>query len=122
MGFSTQDLDGIHQFFVLREKRLAQGNGPLEVLVHFLNDLGHARRGFDVFVPGLLIEFGEVVCIFHESRGLDNFEGIHGSREDGGDQWIRIKRDRRDQILEVGRSPFWRCRGRWGSGLRLRLG
>ena len=47
----AQRLDGIHQFLALLQKRLPQCYRPLQVGVHFGDELRELRHGLDAVIP-----------------------------------------------------------------------
>jgi hypothetical protein len=64
LGFGSHCLDGIHQIFRLVDECIAQVTGPGNVIVHLRNHVGKPGDRFDVIVPRLLINLGDVVRVF----------------------------------------------------------
>jgi hypothetical protein len=70
----------------LLDKSLAEVHGPFQVRVHFCNHFREPRDLFDISIPGLLIQLRDIICVFHESRGLNDFKRISGCGQDDGDE------------------------------------
>jgi hypothetical protein len=113
LSLAPKILDGVHQLFWLINERLAEANGPYQVLVHFSDQFRELRDRLDVVVPGLFIHFWNIVGVLNESRGLNDFERIGGRRQNHGDERIRMERDGLSQFLEFGGAPFSGSRRRW---------
>jgi hypothetical protein len=102
LGLPAHSLNGIGHPFRLVDEGIAQIAGPLNVIVHLVDYLRESGDGFDIVVPRLRIELGDIVRILDEPRGLHDFKRIRRSRKDCRQQRIGINRDRRDQFVQVG--------------------
>ena len=91
--FHAEGLDRVHHVLILIQKRFAELNRPLQIVIHFLERSRNLRDRFDTFVPGLLIDLRHVVCVCDEARRLHDFQRIDGGGQHGGDQRIGIERD-----------------------------
>jgi hypothetical protein len=102
LRLGAQRLDGVHQFQGLVNKGLAEFDGPGQFVAHFLNHRGEPGHGFHIFVPWLFIKCREVVGIRYKAGGLHNFHGIRRRRQHHREQRVRVERDRRNQLLQIG--------------------
>jgi hypothetical protein len=110
--FVTEGLDRVHQFFGLVEERVAEVNGPGKVVAHFLDELGKLSDGLDIFVPGLVVHFGDVIGVFYKARCLDNLNGVNGRRQNNGDEGVRMQCNGHGKFLEVAGAESWCFRRR----------
>ena len=91
------------------DESVPQVAGPLDVIVHLVDDIRNSGDGFDIVVPGLGIEFGDVIGVFHESRRLNDLQRIGGCRQQSGQEWIWKKSDRADQFIQIRFATLSRC-------------
>jgi len=104
-------LHGIHHVALLRQERVAQIGGPLDVVCQALYHVGQTSQGLDAWIPRLLRRsIGERFVL--QSRvlrkpllELDDLEGIRGCRQHLGQQRVWIKGNgRHERIQLVGRN------------------
>jgi hypothetical protein len=119
LGFAAQSMDGRHQFLRLINKSLAKINGPGEIVVHHLDHGGEFRHLFDIIVPGLRIQFRQVVGVADKASGLDNFQWIGGCGQHHRQNWIRMERNPLNHFLQFSRARFGRRGWRRGCGSRF---
>jgi hypothetical protein len=100
LGLGSQFLQRVHQVHGLFQKGLAEFGCPIQVGVHFGYDLGEPGQLLDFVVPGLLVNFRDVVRILNESGGLDDLERVGRRSEDYRQQRIGIERDRTGELLQ----------------------
>jgi hypothetical protein len=101
LSFGAECLNGIHQIHRLVDKSLAQLGRPSNIRVHHRNDLGKPGHLLDFVIPGLLVQFGDIVGVLDESRRLHHFDGIHRGRKNDGDERVRVKRNRCGELLQI---------------------
>jgi len=116
-----QALHGVHDLAFLREERLAELPGPVELLVHAGEQLGKGEQGLDARVPvpvrGGAHRFvaGQSGVGARPARRLHDFQRVGRGHEHLGQQGIRIQRDRSEHLLELclreGRALFRAGRG-----------
>jgi hypothetical protein len=106
LGLAAQRLDRVHHVLRLVHECLAKIDRPCEVCVHFGDQCRKFSHGLHVLIPGLVVHFRDIVCVFHESCRLDDFHRIGRRGEHDGNQRIRMKRDRLAQLLQVRRALF----------------
>src|SRR5262249_16502394 len=115
LGLQAEFLDGIHHVLGLIDKRLPQFRCPVKIRIHLRNQFREFGNFFDVVIPGLLVDFRNVVCVFHESSSLNDFQRIRCCRQNDGDEPVRVQRYRHDEFLQVSLAPLglrrWRRRG-----------
>jgi len=102
LGLGAQCLNRIHQIHGLLDERFAKLSRPPQVRVHLCDDLGKPGHLFDFVIPGLLIQFGDIVGILDESRRLHHFDRIHRGWKNNGDERVWMQRDRRGELLQIG--------------------
>jgi hypothetical protein len=56
LRLSTESLDGVHDVLLLRQKRVAQLQGHVELLAHRAKDLGKVHQRFHTRVPVLRLQ------------------------------------------------------------------
>jgi hypothetical protein len=76
LGHRAEFLDRIHQFFRLINKSRPEIDRRGQVRIHLGDQLRELGDCFDVVVPRLSIQLRNVVRVFHEPGGLDNFKRI----------------------------------------------
>jgi hypothetical protein len=76
LSHRPQVLNRIHQLFGLIYESFPKGNGPREIRIHFGDHLREPGDGFYIVVPRLGIQFGNVVGVLYEARGLHDFKWI----------------------------------------------
>lgn len=108
LGLSPHPLNGIRDPLRLVDKRIAKIAGPLDVVVHLIDDLRKPRDRFDIVVPWLRIELRDVVRVLDEPRRLHDFQRISRRRQHRRKQWVWINRDWRDQFVQVRITLLWR--------------
>jgi hypothetical protein len=100
-------LDRIHDVRLLREERVSQIGRPLDVSGHSLDHVWSRGQSLDAWIPRLL---GHSVCqcfvfqIFvpiHPLLKLNDLQWVRGSGQDLGEERIGIKRDRRNQGIQL---------------------
>jgi hypothetical protein len=83
----AHSLDGIHDIALLRQERVAQVRGPLNVIRQALYDVGQPGQRLNARIPGLLCDSIRECFVFQPRilcqplLQLDEFERIGGSRE-----------------------------------------
>jgi hypothetical protein len=87
LGLLAHALHGIHHIALLRQKRVAQIGGPLDVVCETLYNLGQPRKRLNAWIPGLLGD-GVAECSILQPRipcqpllELYEFERIRGGCE-----------------------------------------
>ena len=108
LGAIAHDLDGLHYVLRLVVVGVAEVGGPLQVLRHLVEDLGEGGEGFDAGVPaGLRIGAGGDLLRRRATLHVEPLVGggdlrrIGGSREDHGDEIVRVEGDGGDHLLEA---------------------
>jgi hypothetical protein len=107
LSLPTQALHCIHHIRLLCQKRVTQVGRPLDVASHPLNHVWKLYQRLDAGIPRLLCHgirqrFSlEVFVSIHPLLKLDNFKWISGSSEGLSQKWIWIKRDRRNQRVQL---------------------
>jgi len=87
----------------LRDNGLAQAEGPVEIVVHHLDDFRIIGQGDDGVVPVLVRFEGRITFeVVKEAGGLDDLQGIRRRRQHDGQQVVRVKGDWSYQLLEFG--------------------
>jgi len=109
LGFATQRLHRVHHIHLLAHERLPQLHRPRQLLAHFLDHLRKPRDRLHVFVPGLLIELDQVI-VFLTKRPPAPPPADRPRRSAPTPEAVRIQRDGRNQLLELGRRPPTRAR------------
>jgi len=109
LGFAPHGLDGGHHRFLVIGEGLAEIAGPIEVVVHFGDDIGKMAQRLNVLVPGLGVHFRDIIGVLDKPRSLDYLQGISRGRQKRGQERIRIKSDWRNQLFEIGFAPLNRC-------------
>ena len=130
LSLGAQALDRVHHIGLLGNNRIAELLRPIEFRTHHLQHVRRGDQGFDAVVPRLLVDrrlqciaFEILVC-FKPTLGLHDVERIGRRHQHLGEQRIRIKRDRRNQLIELGgfQQLGIRCGGWRRRGLRHRTG
>jgi hypothetical protein len=107
-------LHGVHHIVLLREKRIAEISGPLDVVCETFDHIGQSRQSLDARVPRLL---GHSVCkrlIFHPGiltqplLKLYDFKRIRRGRQNLRQHRIGIKRDGRYERIQLVSGDFRR--------------
>lgn len=107
-------LDGIHHIALLREERVPEIGGPLNVVCKTFHDVWQSSHCLDAWVPGLLCNsFGKLFVLQlgilrKPLLELDDFEGIGGCCQGLGQQLIWIKGYWCNKRIELVRRYF-RC-------------
>ena len=105
--FASQVLHRIHDLRFLVEESIAEVFGPIEFLVHHVEDLRKRDQRFDARVPfGLLCRAHCAVAVQpriapRPTRRLDDFSRISRGHQDLRQQRIGIQRDRRQHLVEL---------------------
>jgi len=104
----------------LHHIRLSDGGNPLRVLGHHLKHAGVMRKCLDADIPGLRFNQTFVHSSAKHELGMRDLICETRSRQELGQQRIRIKRDGRKHLIEIVRTVggggiLWRCvrKGRW---------
>ena len=106
-GLGAQALHGIGHVLLLRDHRVADLLGPVELVVHHLEDLRKRRQRLDADVPVLVLDRGhrrialEIGIGLRPARRLDDFERIARGHQRLRQQGIGIQRDRRQHLVEL---------------------
>jgi hypothetical protein len=102
----AEALDGVHDVLLLRQKRVAQLLGHVELLTHGGQDLGKVHQRLHTRVPALRLQgpgqrlaFQGLVRLGPAIR-LHHLQGIRGRHQDLRHQRVRIQRDGRDELLD----------------------
>jgi hypothetical protein len=111
---------------LLRQKRVSQIRRPLDIAGHTLHYIWKLYQSLDAWVPRLFCHRVrqrfpfQILVPIHPLLQLDDLEWISGSSQRLGQEWIRIKGDRRDQRIQfAGRKLRRLLRGRHNLGLSL---
>ena len=143
LRLGAQLLDRRRDILRLVNDRVAKVGRPRKILAHLFDEVWKTRHRFDRGVPFLAVDAGKVV--FRDKRliflkpalRLNDFERIGGRGQKLGEQGVRIKRDRRQQLAQFLTAEFvgfrrWllrlpsrsrgRCRRSWGFRRRGRRG
>ena len=100
-------LNGVHDVGLLVVVGVAEFGGPGEIRGHILQHGRKWQERLDAGVPGLLIGFGgqflrlQVAARREPTIGVGDFGRVARSRQDAGDQRIRIESDGRDKLLQL---------------------
>lgn len=103
-----QRLDRVGDILRLLHEGRAEGLGPVQMVRHHLQHFGKARQPHHRLIPGLRVGAGEIVVLHGGFVGAQPAVGLHNlgrkgaRRQDQRDQRIGIKRDRPEQIFEIG--------------------
>ena len=108
LRLGAQALHGVHHVLLLREERVAELLGPVELLVHHREHLRERDQRLDARVPGLALAarprgpcpsaFG---FAFEPARRFDDLERIGRGHQHLREQRVGIERDRRDELLDL---------------------
>jgi hypothetical protein len=108
IGARAQELDRVHHLRFLVQHRVAEAPRPVEVLIEPGQEIRERHERLDAGIP-LTIRDGsdgvltlEVGILPRPARGFDDFQRIRGGDQDLGQQRIRIQRDRRQHLVELG--------------------
>jgi hypothetical protein len=107
LGLLAHALHRVHDVALLREESVAQVGGPLNIIGEPLHNIGKRRHGLNTGIPGLFrhrVHQGLVFQILVLSQPLlklDEFQRVSRSRQNLGEEWIRIKRNRRHQRIKL---------------------
>ena len=108
VGPLAQGLDGVHDLFLLREEGVTQTSGPLEVLIHAVQDLREGEHGLHAGIPGLVCGGTHRVLTLQlgvgagETRRLHHLEGVGSGHQQLGEEFVRIQRHWREHLVEFG--------------------
>ena len=99
-----------HHVVLLGEEKIAKLLGPLQLVAHYLQHAWERHQRLDAGIPALGLQGGGQSVVLQctvavdadPARGLDHFERIGRSHQDLGNQRVRIERDRRHQLRELG--------------------
>ena len=103
----AQPLYRIHHVGLLRQHGIAEILGPVDLVAHHRENIGCTGQRLDAVVPCLLVDrcleriAFQILVGFHPAVGLHGLQGIGRSRQHIGEQLIGVKRDRRDQRIEL---------------------
>ena len=114
LGLGTEPLNGSHYVRLLVEKRLPQGCGPSQVIVHpFENGRVSGKRS-NARIPGLLVNQIRVAATVDVPIRQDYFGGQGRRREDLRNQRVRVKRNGAQHLVQFGGGAqlHFRCRRR----------
>lgn len=101
LSLGSHSLDRIRYPFGLIDERVSEIARPLNVVVHLVDDIRELGDRFDIVVPRLGIQLRNIVRVFNESCCLHDLQRIGRRRQHCRQQGIRIKRDGRDQFVQV---------------------
>jgi len=120
-------LDCVHDIVRLVVVRLAQLRRPREAVIHCFDHIAELRQRSDAGIPRLRVyRLGELITL-EAGILLQPFPGFHDlsrkrrSDEDARHQQVRVKRDRRYQLLQLLGGGLPRC-GAGRSGRRCGAG
>jgi len=113
LGHGAKFLDRVHHLFGLINESCAEINAPWQIGIHFGDHFREPRDGFDIVVPRLRIQLGNVVRVLHEPCGLDDFKRISCCGQNDGNERIRMERDRLDELFQLCGALFGGRRRRW---------
>jgi hypothetical protein len=97
----------IHHIRLLCQKRVPQVGCPLNIARHSLNHVWKLHQGLDTRVPRLLCHsvrqrFAlQILVVIHPLLKLNYFQWVGRSGERLRQEWIGIKRDRRDERIQL---------------------
>jgi hypothetical protein len=90
LSLGPHPLDCIRYPFRLIDEGVAQVAGPLNIVVHLINDIGKLGNRFDIVVPRLRIEFCDIIRVFDEPGRLYDLQRIRRSRQHRRKQRIGV--------------------------------
>jgi hypothetical protein len=108
LSLGPHPLDCIRYPFGLIDERVSQIARPLNIIVHLIYNIGKLSDRLYIVVPWLGIQLRNIVCVFNESRCLHDLQWIGRRRQYCRQQGIWIKRDWRDQFVQVSITPLCR--------------
>lgn len=101
IGRRPQALDGIHHVLLLIEKSLSHFRRPTEVIVQPLQNIGVVRQRLDARIPRLLVGEVRIPAAREVTIGHDNLGRQRGCRQNLRHQWIGIKRDWPQHLVQL---------------------
>ncbi len=103
VGSIPKSLDCSNHVSLLTNNGVTESPGPVDILIHHLNDIRVIQQGDDRFVPLIVrLEIAIGFEEFQESRRLNDLERIGRCRQDDRKQIVGIERNRSDQVLKIG--------------------
>jgi hypothetical protein len=100
-------LYGIHDIAFLSQERITKIRRPRDVFGQVLQDTGKNHKSLNARIP-VLIQCGlrqrliaKIRIALKPLTGFDNFKRIRCGDKKLADQWIRIQRNWRNQIIEL---------------------
>ena len=120
-GFEAHALDRVHHVRLLRQKRIAQIGGPLDVFHHLRDDVRQPCQPLDAGIPVFLCDcVGErlvfqVLVLGYPLLELDQLQRIGGCGQNLRQQRVGVQRDGRNQAISL-------IRGYFGGGFRRPAG
>ena len=101
---AAERLGGREHGGLVRQHGFAEFPGPIEVLVHHLDDLGIVQQRDDRVVPGFVgLEIRVFLEVFEEARRTDDVERERRGRQDDAEHVVRVECHRCDEVLEQSR-------------------
>lgn len=105
-GLGSEALDGGHYVLLLGDDGIAEGRGPVEIVVHLLDDVGVVHEGQNTGVEvelldGIFVDLPAVLV--QEPSGLDDLDGVRRRGEDVAEQVVGIEGDWPDQVVQLRR-------------------
>jgi len=98
----AQFLNRLHDLDGLNEECFADLLGPRQVLVEPQQNLGKVRERLHAFVPAAVFDLRAIVGGVAElSGGEDDVRWNRGRGQEQRDEGVRIKCDRREQLLQL---------------------
>ena len=97
----AQPLDGNHHILLLINKSLPQIRRPIQVVIHPFQNTWVASQSLDAGVPRLLVNLVGVTAAADVTVGQHDLRGQSGRRQDLGNQWVGIKRNWPQQLVQL---------------------
>lgn len=92
---------------LLVEHGLAKFIRPIKVLIHSVQHVRELQQHEHARIPlRIRLRFGLATILMKESRGLNHIQPRRRCRQDVGNERIRIERDRRYELIQIGRAHF----------------
>jgi hypothetical protein len=107
LSFRTHALDCVHHIRLLRQESVSQVCHPLNIASHPLHHVWILHESLNTWVPRLLchsVRQGfalQILIVVHPLLKLNYFQWIGRSGERLRQERVRIKRDRRDQRIQL---------------------
>jgi hypothetical protein len=114
-GTRAQALNRLHHVDRLLDEGFPDLLGPLQVLVHPLQNIRVMREGLDTLVPRAVFDLGTFGAVGAQlASGQDHIRRNGGGRQDQRNQGVRVERDRGEEFLQFLRRPVHSHRRRKG--------